>query len=549
GRPGAGLRLQLRRPPDPVDPGRADQGRSRGQRRPTRLPLRHRLRGLLRPLRPSARASRGRLGPPAPDRDRPRVLEPDDRALRARPLVRPARSRAGGSRRRRGERVAGRLFAPLGLLPARAAGDGPRDLRQWDLSRLGPRPPPGRIGGRSLGRRVRRRGGAVRPQGVAGGLLRRRAPRDSPGVLGRIPPRAGPRAERRPREPERAPAVPGFPRRALRCRAAVHGLEPPPPRGARERDRGQPRGGGRPDRMRRPLHPDLRQPRAMGLDLFRPLRRGVLGPVSRAARSAQRGAHLPHAVDGPFDPRLRLSLLQRLRPGLLDRAFLRPDPQAAARSPGIHRRGRGGLGRLVRGHGRRSPPRGRLYVGMLNAVLPVPLALAMLWIHDTKLALALSLPLYAATALWLGPGTSTVQDLVLPRMRALASAAFLLVITLIGLAMGPYTIGRLSVATGDLRVALSLGLLGNVVALGFFFLAGRTLGHDEATQLERARAAGRVETRSERPIRRDSFATCPDAQPAGAFGGLFHTLSLEGPKLVRMAGACRAGQPSAEEPR
>jgi len=198
---------------------------------------------------------------------------------------------------------------------------------------------------------------------------------------------------------------------------------------------------------------------------------------------------------------------------------------------------------------RRISPRGRLYVGMLNAVLPIPLALAMLWIHDTKLALALSLPLYAATALWLGPGTSTVQDLVLPRMRALASAAFLLVVTLIGLAMGPYTVGRLSVATGDLRIAMSLGLLGNIVALGFFFLAGRTLGHDEATQLERARAAGRVETRSERPIRRDSFATCPDAQPAGAFGGLFHTLSLEGPKLVRMAGACRAGQPSAEEPR
>jgi len=139
---------------------------------------------------------------------------------------------------------------------------------------------------------------------------------------------------------------------------------------------------------------------------------------------------------------------------------------------------------------RRTSPRGRLYVGMLNAVLTIPLALAVVWIPNKTIALCLALPLYAASALWLGPGTSTIQDLVLPRMRAMASAAFLLVNTLIGLAMGPYTIGRLSMATGDLRVALSLALIAYVIALGFFLFAARTLGEDEATRLERAQAAG-----------------------------------------------------------
>ncbi len=139
---------------------------------------------------------------------------------------------------------------------------------------------------------------------------------------------------------------------------------------------------------------------------------------------------------------------------------------------------------------RRTSPRGRLHVGMMNAVLVIPLVLAVAWTPNKTIALCLALPLYAASALWLGPGTSTIQDLVLPRMRAMASAAFLLVNTLIGLAMGPYTIGRLSMATGDLRVALSLALIANVIALGFFLLAARTLGHDEATRLERARAAG-----------------------------------------------------------
>jgi fucose permease len=93
-------------------------------------------------------------------------------------------------------------------------------------------------------------------------------------------------------------------------------------------------------------------------------------------------------------------------------------------------------------------------------------------------------------ALWLGPGAATVQDLVLPRMRAVASAALLLVVTLVGLALGPYVMGGLSEATGDLRVAMSAGLLANLAAAAFLGLAVRTLERDEASRVERARAAG-----------------------------------------------------------
>ncbi|HJS58456.1 MAG TPA: MFS transporter [Vicinamibacteria bacterium] len=150
------------------------------------------------------------------------------------------------------------------------------------------------------------------------------------------------------------------------------------------------------------------------------------------------------------------------------------------------------LGGLLADRWRRTSPFGRLRVGLLNAVLPVPLALAMLWVDGTALALALSAALHAAMALWLGPGASTVQDLVLPRMRALASAAFLMAITLVGLALGPYAMGRLSEATDDLRVAMSFGLLANLVAASFFASAMRTLERDEASVLARARSAGEV---------------------------------------------------------
>ncbi len=46
--------------------------------------------------------------------------------------------------------------------------------------------------------------------------------------------------------------------------------------------------------------------------------------------------------------------------------------------------------------------------------------------------------------MWLGPGAGTVNDLVMPRMRAMASAFYLLMVTFIGLALGPFTMGQLS---------------------------------------------------------------------------------------------------------
>jgi len=148
------------------------------------------------------------------------------------------------------------------------------------------------------------------------------------------------------------------------------------------------------------------------------------------------------------------------------------------------------LGGLLGDLWQRRTPLGRLQVGMANAVLPIPLALVLLFVPNTAVAFFASAGLYVVSALWLGPGASTVQDLVLPRMRGVASAAFLLVITLLGLALGPYTIGRLSVAFGNLRLALACSLVANVVALVLFVLAARTLPRDLETRVARAVAAG-----------------------------------------------------------
>jgi MFS family permease len=135
-------------------------------------------------------------------------------------------------------------------------------------------------------------------------------------------------------------------------------------------------------------------------------------------------------------------------------------------------------------------PDGRLLVGLLNALVPVPLACWLLWTDATWLVYVLAFPLLLSTSLWIGPGASTVQDLVLPRMRAVASAAYLLVVTFVGLALGPYVIGRLSEALGDLRLAMACGLVANLCAAVCLAYAMRQITDDRSSLLDRARAMG-----------------------------------------------------------
>lgn len=134
-------------------------------------------------------------------------------------------------------------------------------------------------------------------------------------------------------------------------------------------------------------------------------------------------------------------------------------------------------------------PSGRLVVGMMNALIPVPLLLMALTASDRNQALVFFSGAQVFAALWLGAGSSTVQDLVLPHMRARASAVFLLFVTIVGLALGPYVVGRLSDLWGNLRLAFMAATMSNLVAFGLFVAATRTIAQDEETKLNRATAA------------------------------------------------------------
>ncbi|HZG33812.1 MAG TPA: MFS transporter, partial [Sphingopyxis sp.] len=93
-------------------------------------------------------------------------------------------------------------------------------------------------------------------------------------------------------------------------------------------------------------------------------------------------------------------------------------------------------------------------------------------------------------SLAIGGAAATTQDLVLPRMRGTAAATLVLSTTLIGLALGPYAVGAVSVATGNLGHAV-IGAFA-LVPVGAVLLhaAWSSVPRETANLIERARQSG-----------------------------------------------------------
>ena len=133
------------------------------------------------------------------------------------------------------------------------------------------------------------------------------------------------------------------------------------------------------------------------------------------------------------------------------------------------------LGGVVSDRLLRRDARGRLLVVIFGAFAPAPFVLlayssTALWTLCLYTFLAGSC---AATAL--GASGATVQDLVLPRMRGTAIAAFTIGTTLLGLALGPYLVGRISTVSGDLPFALRCLVLSSPLAVAAGVMAYQTL--------------------------------------------------------------------------
>ncbi len=139
---------------------------------------------------------------------------------------------------------------------------------------------------------------------------------------------------------------------------------------------------------------------------------------------------------------------------------------------------------------RERSPVGRIHVILFGCLAPVvPIILTFTATSETMFYVMLPLAQFLTCGA-LGASAATTQDLVLPRMRGTATAAFFIGTTLLGLAMGPYLAGRISTLTGHLAIGVLSLLITLPVALAAILGAYRWLPGAEATREARARAAG-----------------------------------------------------------
>ena len=141
---------------------------------------------------------------------------------------------------------------------------------------------------------------------------------------------------------------------------------------------------------------------------------------------------------------------------------------------------------------------GRLLVVGFGVIAPIAPILIGYSTENATLFYTMNFIAAMCGAAALGAAAATTQDLVLPRMRGTATAAFFLGTTLVGLAFGPYIVGLISDLTGtvvdgklvgDLRTGI-LALVGVApFALGLVIYAYRTVPAAEASVAERAAAA------------------------------------------------------------
>jgi MFS family permease len=139
---------------------------------------------------------------------------------------------------------------------------------------------------------------------------------------------------------------------------------------------------------------------------------------------------------------------------------------------------------------RQKDPAGRILVASLATLIPAPFVVLM-FTTDSLIAFYLfHLPAALFGSCYVGIAAATSQDLVLPRMRGAATATYFLGTTIIGLGLGPYFAGKMSVLTGDLGLGVICVLVAAPVTLTCLWLVYRKLPAAENSRVERARAAG-----------------------------------------------------------
>jgi MFS family permease len=109
-------------------------------------------------------------------------------------------------------------------------------------------------------------------------------------------------------------------------------------------------------------------------------------------------------------------------------------------------------------------------VGIGCALLTLPLAIGVYFSPQLRSVYVFNFLVMFVSPMYIGPAMSTVNDLVPPQMRGTVSAIYLMLMSFIGLAMGPFTMGQisaaLSAAGGDSATSLRAAVMWGHLMLG-----------------------------------------------------------------------------------
>jgi MFS family permease len=135
----------------------------------------------------------------------------------------------------------------------------------------------------------------------------------------------------------------------------------------------------------------------------------------------------------------------------------------------------------------------RAPMGMLALALSgiIPGIVVLLATRDFTMFLVAKFFIGVFSGLWGGATAALMQDLVLPRMRGAASAAYSLVAIVVASGIGPYWAGKVSVLTGSLNAGiLSILLLAPLAYLLIWLVSRRLSDETPEARMVLARSAG-----------------------------------------------------------
>ena len=142
---------------------------------------------------------------------------------------------------------------------------------------------------------------------------------------------------------------------------------------------------------------------------------------------------------------------------------------------------------------------GRLYVIFVGGILITALGcLGMIYTESKNTSIVFNFIYHIGSSVYVGCAATTVTNLVLPRMRAMSGAFFILTLSMVGLALGPYTLGRISdlfesqgYLPGDaMQTSMALILLILIIPTITLFMAVKHLKEDEESVTQRAKELG-----------------------------------------------------------